>query len=51
MDEDLARLKTLIEKARIPHDAAQHPAATAPANQGPPIQPVEAAVAAPSTLL
>ncbi|HEX8522186.1 MAG TPA: SRPBCC family protein [Tepidisphaeraceae bacterium] len=29
MDEDLVRLKTLIEKARFPHDAAQHLASTA----------------------
>jgi uncharacterized membrane protein len=46
MDQDLARLKTLIERGRIPHDAAQHPASTAPANQGPPIRGVAEVIAA-----
>ena len=40
MDEDLARLKTLVEKGKFPHDAAQHasimsPAAPAPATTSP----------------
>jgi uncharacterized membrane protein len=32
MDEDLARLKTLIERGRFPHDAAQHASLMSPAS-------------------
>jgi uncharacterized membrane protein len=32
MDEDLARLKTLIEQGRFPHDAAQHASVMSPAS-------------------
>jgi len=35
MDQDLARLKTLIERGRFPHDAAQHASVMSPAS--PPI--------------
>jgi uncharacterized membrane protein len=32
MDQDLARLKTLIERGRFPHDAAQHASIMSPAS-------------------
>jgi len=32
MDEDLARLKTLIERGKFPHDAAQHASLMSPAS-------------------
>ena len=41
MDQDLARLKTLIERGKFPHDAAQHASVMSPAS--PPIGTAAAA--------
>jgi hypothetical protein len=40
MDDDLARMKTLIERGKFPHDAAQRASVMSPAS--PPVAAAEA---------